>query len=188
MLAGAGSSSANELPNVEAKLLWNTFPANRIPLETFSSGLPARPMPPLTPYSAVATQHATMNSGSPANLYSQGSVVQPSPTASIISDSNLAMNSASGSMLASNLLPSFASQFLMSRPSMPTPFFGTPLQQVQFSSGLPQNISNPQPPVSIQPRRAPPPTTPAAATSFSDTPTTWCYPITTPRSAALISP
>lgn len=160
MLAGAGSSSANELPNVEAKLLWNTFPANRIPLETFSSGLPARPMPPLTPYSAVATQHATMNSGSPANLYSQGSVVQPSPTASIISDSNLAMNSASGSMLASNLLPSFASQFLMSRPSMPTPFFGTPLQQVQFSSGLPQNISNPQPPVSIQPRPPPPPPPP----------------------------
>lgn len=160
MLAGAGSSSANELPNVEAKLLWNTFPANRIPLETFSSGLPARPMPPLTPYSAVATQHATMNSGSPANLYSQGSVVQPSPTASIISDSNLTMNSASGSMLASNLLPSFASQFLMSRPSMPTPFFGTPLQQVQFSSGLPQNISNPQPPVSIQPRPPPPPPPP----------------------------
>ncbi|EER93923.2 hypothetical protein BDA96_01G201900 [Sorghum bicolor] len=153
MLAGAGGSSANDLPNAEAKLLWNTFPVNRIPLETFSSGLSARPMPPLTPYSAVATQHAPMSSSSPATLYNQGSVVQPSPTASIISDSNLAMNS--------NLLPSFASQFLMGRPSMPTPFFGTPLQQVQFSSGLPQNISNSQPSVSsVQPRPPPPPPPP----------------------------
>lgn len=161
MLAGAGGSSANDLPNAEAKVLWNTFPVNRIPLETFSSGLSARPMPPLTPYSAVATQHATMSSSSPATLYNQGSAVQPSPTASIISDSNLAMNSASGSMLTSNLLPSFASQFLMGRPSMPTPFFGTPLQQVQFSSGLPQNISNPQPSVSsVQPRPPPPPPPP----------------------------
>ncbi|RLN42074.1 hypothetical protein C2845_PM01G37050 [Panicum miliaceum] len=160
MLAGAGGSSSNDLPNADAKLLWNTFPVNRIPLETFSSGLSARPMPP-QPYSTVATQHATMSSSSPATLYNQGSVVQPSPTASMISDSNLGMNSASGSMLASNMLPSFASQFLMGRPSMPTSFFGTPLPQVQLSSALPQNISNSQPSVSsVQPRPPPPPPPP----------------------------
>ncbi|CAL4934424.1 unnamed protein product [Urochloa decumbens] len=154
MLTGAGGSSSNDSPNAEAKLLWNTFPVN-----TFSSGLSARPMPPPPPYSAVATQH-TMSSSSPATLYNQGSVVQPSPTASF-NDSNLGMNSASGSMLASNLLPSFASQFLMGRPSMPTSFFGTPLPQVQLSSGLPQNISNSQPSVSsVQPRPPPPPPPP----------------------------
>lgn len=159
MLTGAGGSSTNDLPNADAKLLWNTFPVNRIPLETFSSGLSARPMPPPQPYSAVATQHATMSSSSPATLYNQGSVVQPSPTASI--DSNLGLNSASGSMLASNLLPSFASQFLMARPSMPASFFGTPLPQVQLSSALPQNISNSQPSVSsVQPRPPPPPPPP----------------------------
>uniref|UniRef100_A0A0A9B7Z8 Uncharacterized protein n=1 Tax=Arundo donax TaxID=35708 RepID=A0A0A9B7Z8_ARUDO len=160
MLAGAGGSSSNDLPNAEAKFLWNTFSANRLPMENFSSGLSARPMPPPPPYSATATQHAAMSSSSPAMLYNQGSsVVQPSPPASVISDSTLGMNSPSGSMLASNLLPSFASQFLMARPSMPTSYFGTPLQQVQLSSGLPQNISNPQPSVSsIQPRPpAPPP-------------------------------
>ncbi|CAL4917596.1 unnamed protein product [Urochloa decumbens] len=154
MLTGAGGSSSNDLPNAEAKLLWNTFPVN-----TFSSGLSARPMPPPPPYSAIATQHATMSSSSPATLYNQGSVVQPSPTASF-SDSNLGMNSASGSMLASNLLPSFASQFLMGRPSMPTSFFGTSLPQVQLSSALPQNISNSQPSVSVQPRPPPPPPPP----------------------------
>ena len=160
MLPGAGGSSLNDLPNADAKLLWNTFPVNRIPLETFSSGLSARPMPP-QPYSAVVTQHATISSSSPATLYNQSSVVQPSPTAPIISDSNLGMNSASGSMLASNMLPSFASQFLMGRPSMPTSFFGTPLPQVQFSSALPQNISNSQPSVSsVQPRPPPPPPPP----------------------------
>ncbi|KAJ1294785.1 hypothetical protein BS78_01G173400 [Paspalum vaginatum] len=158
MLAGTGGSPANDLPNAEAKLLWNTFPVNRIPVETFSSGLSPRPMPLLPPYSAGATQHATISSSSPATLYNQG-VVQPSPTASVISDSNLGMNSASGSMLASNLLPSFASQFLMARPSMPA-FFGSPLQQVQLSSGPPQNISNPQPSVSVQPRPPPPPPPP----------------------------
>lgn len=158
---GAGGSSAYDLPNADAKLLWNTFPVNRIQMETFSSGLSARPMPPPQPYSAAATQHATMSSSSPASLYNQGSVVQPSPTASIISDSNLGMNSASGSMLASNLLPSFASQFLMGRPSMPASFFGTPLPQVQLSSALPQNISNSQPSVSsVQPRPPPPPPPP----------------------------
>lgn len=160
MLTGAGGSSSNDSPNAEAKFLWNTFPVNRIPLETFSSGLSARPMPPPPPYSAVATQHATMSSSSPATLYNQGTVAQPSPAASMIGDSNLGMNSASGSMLASNLLPSFASQFLMGRPSMPTSFFGTPLPQVQFSSGLPQNISNSQPSVSVQPRPPPPPPPP----------------------------
>ncbi|KAL6659181.1 hypothetical protein ACP70R_003221 [Stipagrostis hirtigluma subsp. patula] len=103
-----------------------------------------------------------MGSCSPAILYSQGSSdVQPSPAASVISDPTLGMNSPSGSTLASNLLPSFASQFLVGRPSIPTSFFGTPVQQVQFSSGLPQNISNPQPSVSsMQPRPPPPPPPP----------------------------
>ncbi|CAN6304538.1 unnamed protein product [Urochloa humidicola] len=151
MLTGAGGSSSNDLPNAEAKHLWNTYPVN-----TFSSGLSARPMPPPPPYSAVATHHATMSSSPPATLYNQGSIVQPSPTA--FSDSNLGMNSASGSMLASNLLPSFASQFLMGRPSMPTSFFGTPLPQVQLSSALPQNISNSV--SSVQPQPPPPPPPP----------------------------
>ncbi|KAL6659179.1 hypothetical protein ACP70R_003219 [Stipagrostis hirtigluma subsp. patula] len=146
MLAGAGGSSSNDLPNAESKFLWNT----------------SQSMPPPPPYSAMASQQAAMGSCAPAILYNQGgSGVQPSPAASVISDPTLGMNSPSGSTLASNLLPSFASQFLVGRPSMPTSFFGTPLQQVQFSSGLPQNISNPQPSVSsMQPRPPPPPPPP----------------------------
>ncbi|KAL6662066.1 hypothetical protein ACP70R_001450 [Stipagrostis hirtigluma subsp. patula] len=149
MLAGAGGSSSNDLPNAESKFLYCGTHLSR-----------CQPPPPA--YSAMASQQAAMGSCSPAILYSQGgSGVQPSPAASVVSDPTLGMNSPSGSTLASNLLPSFASQFLVDRPSMPTSFFGTPLQQVQFSSGLPQNISNPQPSVSsMQPRpppRPPPP-------------------------------
>ncbi|KAL6662063.1 hypothetical protein ACP70R_001447 [Stipagrostis hirtigluma subsp. patula] len=145
MLAGAGGSSSNDLPNAESKFLWNT----------------SQSMPPPPPYSAMASQQAAMGSCAPAILYNQcGNGVQPSPAASVISDPTLGMNSPSGSTLASNLLPSFASQFLVGRPSMPTSFFGTPLQQVQFSSGLPQNISNPQPSGSMQPRPPLPPPPP----------------------------
>lgn len=159
VLASTGGSSSNALPNADGKFSWNTFPVNRIPMEHFSSGSSARPLPPLPPpYSAPATQHASMSSDSPSSLYNQGcSVVQPSPPASLISDATLGMNSASGGAMSSNSIPSFASQFLIGRPSTPTSFFGTPLQ-VQLSSGLPQNVSNPQPSVSsIQPRPPPPP-------------------------------
>ncbi|KAK3150151.1 hypothetical protein QOZ80_3AG0229280 [Eleusine coracana subsp. coracana] len=157
MLAGTGGSASNDLANAEAKLLWNTFSVNRLPMDNFSSGLSARQMPPPPPYSAAATQHAPMSSCPAAVLYNPGStVVQPLPPASAISDSTLGMNS--GSTLASNLLPSFASQFLVGRPSTPTSFFSTPLQQVQLSSGLQQNISDTQSSVSsIQPRPPPPP-------------------------------
>ncbi|KAL6842285.1 hypothetical protein ACP4OV_027933 [Aristida adscensionis] len=141
MISAGGGSSSND--NAEAKFLWNTS---------------SRPMPPPPPYSTMATQQPAM--GSPAVLYNQGSSgVQPSSAASIISDPTLGMNTPSGSMLPSNLLPSFASQFLVGRPSMPT-FFNTSLPQVQFSSGLPQNISNTLPSVSMQPRPPPPPPPP----------------------------
>jgi hypothetical protein len=41
---------------------------------------------------------------------------------------------------------------------VPNSFFGTPLQQVQLSSGLQQNVSNPQSSVSsVEPRPPPPP-------------------------------
>jgi hypothetical protein len=157
MLTGAGGSASNDLPNAEAKLLWNTFSVDRLSMLNFSSSLSARPMPPPPPYSAAATQHAAISSCPPAVLYNQGSsVVQPSPPASAISDSTLGMNA--GRTLASNFLPSFASQFLTGRPSVPNSFFGTPLQQVQLSSGLQQNVSNPQSSVSsVEPRPPPPP-------------------------------
>ncbi|TVU46430.1 hypothetical protein EJB05_05967 [Eragrostis curvula] len=156
MLAGAGGSSSNDLPNSEAKFLWNTISVNRLPMENFSSGLSARTTPPPPLYAATAA----MSSCSPAALYNHGSsAIQPTPPASAISDLTSGMNS--GSSLASNLLPSFASQFLIGRPSMPTSFFGTPLQQVQLSSGLQQNISNPVSSISsMQPRPPPPPPPP----------------------------
>ncbi|GJN40699.1 hypothetical protein PR202_gb29960 [Eleusine coracana subsp. coracana] len=70
MLAGTGGSASNDLANAEAKLLWNTFSVNRLPMENFSSGLSARQMPP-SPYSAAATQHAQMSS-CPAAVYNPG--------------------------------------------------------------------------------------------------------------------
>lgn len=158
VLASNGGSSSNA-PNADFNFLWNTFPVNRLPMEHFSSGSSARLMPPLPPpYSVPATQIAAMNSGSTASPYNQrSSVVQPSPSSSLMSDATLGMNSASGGAILSNSLPSFASQFLIGRPSTSTSFFGTSPRQVQFSSGLSQNLSNPQPAVSSTHARPPPP-------------------------------
>ncbi|GJN12717.1 hypothetical protein PR202_ga31023 [Eleusine coracana subsp. coracana] len=72
MLAGTGGSASNDLANAEAKLLWNTFSVNRLPMDNFSSGLSARQMPPPPPYSAAATQHAPMSSCPAAVLYNPG--------------------------------------------------------------------------------------------------------------------
>ncbi|CAM0910585.1 unnamed protein product [Alopecurus aequalis] len=157
-MANNGTSSSNA-PNADASFTWNSFPVNRKPMEHFSSGSSARPMQSLPPhYSVPATQHAAMSSGSPASLYNQGnSGVQPS---SLMNDATSGMNSASGSAMLSSLLPSLASQFLMGRPPMSTQFFGTSLQHVQLSSGLPQNLSNPQPSVSSMQARPPAPPLP----------------------------
>ncbi|KAF0922548.1 hypothetical protein E2562_038018 [Oryza meyeriana var. granulata] len=158
VLPSTGDSSSNALPSVDAKFLWNTLPVNRIPMEHLSSGSSTRPVSPLPLRPVPATQHAAMSSGPPGSLYNQGSgVLQPSPPASLISDATLGTNPASGGALASNSLPSLASQFLIGRPSTRTSFFGTPLQ-IQLSSGLAQNVSNPQPSLSsMQPRPPPPP-------------------------------
>ncbi|KAM0859855.1 hypothetical protein ACQ4PT_046916 [Festuca glaucescens] len=145
-LANNGTSSSNA-PSADGNFLWNNFPVNRLSMEHFSSGSSARPMPPLPPtYSVPTTQHGAMSSGSPASLYNQGnSVVQPSLSSSLMNEANSVMNSA------------LASQFLMGRPPMPTQFYGTSLQHVQLSSGLPQNVSNPQASVSSMQARPPPP-------------------------------
>lgn len=157
-LANNGTSSSNA-PSADGNFLWNNFPVNRLSMEHLSSGSSARPMPPLPPtYSVPATQHGAMSSGSPASLYNQGnSVVQPSLSSSLMNEANSVMNSTSGSTFLSSMLPSFASQFLMGRPPMPTQFYGTSLQHVQLSSSLPQNVSNPQASVSSMQSRPPPP-------------------------------
>ncbi|XP_044958124.1 protein virilizer homolog isoform X1 [Hordeum vulgare subsp. vulgare] len=155
-LVSNGTSSSNA-PNADVNFLWNNFPVNRAPMEHFSSGSSARPMAPLAqPYS---TPHSAMSSGSPAShLYNQGtSVVQPNPSSSLMNDANLGINSTSGSAILSSFLPTFATQLLMGRPPMSSPFFGTSLQQVQLSSGLAQTGSNPQPSVSSVQARPPPP-------------------------------
>uniref|UniRef100_A0A0E0D2P2 Virilizer N-terminal domain-containing protein n=1 Tax=Oryza meridionalis TaxID=40149 RepID=A0A0E0D2P2_9ORYZ len=157
VLPSTGDSSSNALPSVDAKFLWSTLPVNRIPMEHLSSGSSTRPVSPLPLRPVLATQHAAMNSGPPGSLYNQGGsgVLQPSPPASLINDATLGTNPASGGALASNSLPSLASQFIIGRPSTP-PFFGTPLQ-IQLSSGLAQSVSNPQPSLSSMQPRAPPP-------------------------------
>ncbi|KAL5218709.1 hypothetical protein ABZP36_019393 [Zizania latifolia] len=156
VLPSTSDSSSDALPNVDAKFLWNTIPVNRIPKEHLSSGSSTRSVSSHPSHPVPATQHAAMSSGPPASLYNQGSgVLQPSP-ASLISDTTLGANPASGCALASNSLPSLASQFLIGRPSTPTSFFGTPLQ-VQLSSGLAQNVSNPQLSLSSMQARPPPP-------------------------------
>ncbi|EEE59344.1 hypothetical protein OsJ_11427 [Oryza sativa Japonica Group] len=160
VLPSTGDSSSNALPSVDAKFLWSTLPVNRIPMEHLSSGSSTRPVSPLPLRPVLATQHAAMDSGPPGSLYNQGGsgVLQPSPPASLINDATLGTNPASGGALASNSLPSLASQYIIGRPSTP-PFFGTPLQ-IQLSSGLAQSVSNPQPSLSSMQPRAPPPPPP----------------------------
>lgn len=159
VLPSTGDSSSNALPSVDAKFLWSTLPVNRIPMEHLSSGSSTRPVSPLPLRPVLATQHAAMDSGPPGSLYNQGGsgVLQPSPPASLINDATLGTNPTSGGALASNSLPSLASQYIIGRPS--TPFFGTPLQ-IQLSSGLAQSVSNPQPSLSSMQPRAPPPPPP----------------------------
>ncbi|XP_006651539.1 protein virilizer homolog isoform X2 [Oryza brachyantha] len=148
--------SSNTLPSVDAKFLWNALPVNRIPMEHLSPGSSTRPVSPLPLRPVSATQHTAMSSGPPGALYNQVSgVLQSSPPASLISDATLGTNPASLGALSSNSLPSLASQFLIGRPSTPT-FFGTPLQ-IQLSSGLAQNVSNPQASISSMQSRPPPP-------------------------------
>uniref|UniRef100_A0A0D9XI97 Uncharacterized protein n=1 Tax=Leersia perrieri TaxID=77586 RepID=A0A0D9XI97_9ORYZ len=158
VLPSTGDSSSNALPSIDPKFLWNTLPVNRIPMEHLSSGSSTRPASPLPLRPIPATQHPAMSSGPPGSLYNQGSgALQPSLPTSLISDATLGTNPASGGGFPSNSLPSLAPQFLIGRPSTPTSFFGTPLQ-VQLSSGLAQNVSNPQSSLSsMQPRPPPPP-------------------------------